>query len=84
MSGAIRLIFERFAELGSARRVWLWLQSQNVAFPSKVTPSGELRWGSPTYTAIHRVLTNPVYAGAYAYGKRRHERRTIPQPAGSG
>jgi DNA invertase Pin-like site-specific DNA recombinase len=74
VSGAIRLIFERFAELGSARRVWLWLQSQNVAFPSQVTPSGEIRWGSPTYTAIHRVLTNPVYAGAYAYGKSRHER----------
>ena len=74
VSGAIRLIFERFAELGSARRVWLWLQSQNVAFPSQVTSSGEIRWGSPTYTAIHRVLTNPVYAGAYAYGKSRHER----------
>lgn len=74
VSGAIRLIFERFAELGSARRVWLWLQSQNVAFPSQVNPSGEIRWGSPTYTAIHRVLTNPVYAGAYAYGKSRHER----------
>lgn len=74
VTGAIRLVFERFAELGSARRVWLWLQSQNVAFPSQITPSGEIRWGSPTYTAIHRVLTNPVYAGAYAYGKRRHER----------
>src|SRR5918996_942271 len=54
--------------------VWGWLRSQNLAFPSQIGPSGEIRWGSPTYTAIHRVLTNPVYAGAYAYGKSRHER----------
>src|SRR5207253_9145622 len=27
-----------------------------------------------TYTAIHNVLTNPVYAGAYVYGKTRTER----------
>jgi len=32
------------------------------------------RWVAPTYTALHHVLTNPVYAGAYAYGKCRHER----------
>ena len=28
----------------------------------------------PTYGKIHQVLTNPVYAGAYVYGKSRHER----------
>src|SRR6266850_1873904 len=33
-----------------------------------------------SYTAIHHVLTNPVYAGAYAYGKTRHE--TILDAAG--
>jgi hypothetical protein len=33
-----------------------------------------IRWVAATYTAIHTVLTNPVYAGAYAYGKSRHER----------
>ena len=27
----------------------------------------------PTYTAIHAVLTNPVYAGAYTYGKFHRE-----------
>jgi hypothetical protein len=74
VTGVIRLVFERFAELGSVRRVWLWLRSQNLAFPSQIGPSGEIRWGSPSYTAIHRVLTNPVYAGAYAYGKSCHER----------
>ena len=34
----------------------------------------DIRWVTPTYTAIHHVLTNPVYAGAYTYGKSRRER----------
>src|ERR1700726_1314766 len=34
---------------------------------------GEIRWVEASYTAIHHVLTNPVYAGAYAYGKSRQE-----------
>ena len=30
--------------------------------------------GEPTYLSIHHVLSNPVYAGAYTYGKTRRER----------
>jgi hypothetical protein len=29
---------------------------------------------TPTYHALHQILTNPVYAGAYTYGKTRYER----------
>ena len=35
---------------------------------------GEVRWVTPTYCVIHQILTNPVYAGVYAYGKTRQER----------
>ena len=34
-----------------------------------------MRWETPKYKAIHEMLTNPVYAGAYAYGRKRTERR---------
>ena len=71
---AIRSVFERFAEFGSARRVWLWLRSEAPSFPLQEGPDGQIRWVVPTYTAIHHILTNPVYAGAYAYGKSRSER----------
>ena len=74
VAGAMRTVFDRFAEFGSARRVWLWLCSEGWSFPLQDGPHGEVRWVSPTYTAIHHILTNPVYAGAYAYGKRRCER----------
>jgi DNA invertase Pin-like site-specific DNA recombinase len=71
---AIRSVFERFAELGSARRVWLWFHTEGLNFPLRFNQTDAIRWTPPTYTAIHHILTNPVYAGAYCYGKTRRER----------
>jgi DNA invertase Pin-like site-specific DNA recombinase len=71
---AIRTVFFKFTELGSVRKVWLWFRSEGLSFPLRSNMHSEIRWIAPTYTAIHHVLTNPVYAGAYAYGKSRHER----------
>lgn len=33
------------------------------------TPQGETGWKRPSYGTIHRLLANPIYGGAYAYGK---------------
>lgn len=77
VTGAIRTVFERFSEFGSARRVWLWFRSEGLSFPLQTTPAGlpgPIRWVIPTYTALHHILTNPVYAGAYTYGKTKYER----------
>jgi len=71
---AIRTVFSKFTELGSARKVWLWFRSEGLSFPTRATMNSAIRWAAPTYTGIHHVLTNPVYAGAYTYGKIRHER----------
>jgi predicted DNA-binding transcriptional regulator AlpA len=70
---AIRCVFARFAEMGSARRVWLWFRSEGLKFPLQMHARAEIRWVEASYTAIHHVLSNPVYAGAYAYGKTRQE-----------
>jgi DNA invertase Pin-like site-specific DNA recombinase len=75
--GAIRTVLARFAELGSVRATWLWFRAEGLAFPLQATTLGgpdQIRWVTPTYTAIHRVVASPVYAGAYVYGKTRHER----------
>jgi DNA invertase Pin-like site-specific DNA recombinase len=69
---AIQTVFDRFTELGSARRVWLWFRNEGIDFPVGI-PGGGLRWGAPTYTGVHKILTHPVYAGAYVYGKTRQE-----------
>jgi DNA invertase Pin-like site-specific DNA recombinase/predicted DNA-binding transcriptional regulator AlpA len=70
---AIRNVFAKFTETGSVRRVWLWFRSEGLAFPLQMHQDHEIRWVEASYTAIHHVLTNPVYAGAYAYGKTRTE-----------
>jgi DNA invertase Pin-like site-specific DNA recombinase len=72
--GAIATIFERFAELGSVRQVWLWMRRERVQFPMRRFAHGEIEWTTPTYHQIHSVLESPVYAGAYAFGKTRRER----------
>lgn len=74
---AIRLVFDKFAELGSARRVWLWFRANDLMFPQatsgKLAVPSAIRWVVPTYIKIHSVLTNPVYAGVYTYGRTRRE-----------
>ena len=74
ITGVLRAVFDRFAEMGSARQVWLWLRAQNLKWPLQSSTLREITWVVPTYGKIHQVLTNPVYAGAYVYGKSRHER----------
>ena len=69
VTAAIRAVFERFAEMGSARRVWLWFRSQGLRFPLQSNTLEDVRWVTPTYTKIHQVLTNPFYAGVYVYGR---------------
>lgn len=68
---AIQLVYRKFFELGSVRRVLLWYKSVDMEFPAFnfSGKTSKIIWRSPSYTSIHRVLTNPVYAGAYAYGK---------------
>jgi len=72
----IRLVFQKFRELGSARQVLLWMASQNVHFPSpsdaKMLTSFE--WRPIRYRNVISILKNPFYAGVYAYGKS--EKRT--------
>ncbi len=74
VTSSIRTVFERFNELGSVRRVWLWFRSEGLSFPLQTIQLAEIQWVAPTYHAIHSVLTSPVYAGAYVYGKTRHQR----------
>jgi len=71
----INNVFTKFTETGSVRRVWLWFRSEGMLFPLQRHPNAEVQWVDASYTAIHHVLTNPVYAGAYVYGKSRSETR---------
>lgn len=66
---AIALVFSKFMELGSARQTSLWFIEHGLSIPSR-TLRGEIHWRRASYAWIHRVLTHPMYAGAYVYGRK--------------
>ena len=69
---ALSLVFARFAELQSVRQVHVWLRDEGIALPVACHGAAEGRsiaWRLPLYNTVHNILTNPVYAGAYAFGR---------------
>jgi excisionase family DNA binding protein len=72
---AIATVFRRFAELGTGRQVLLSLRGDGLLLPRRPTRSGRVMWQPATYPAVHDLLTNPVYAGAFVFGRTRTEKR---------
>lgn len=69
----IGLVFRKFEEMGSIRQVLLWFRSEGVELPAvEYGPFGRaVIWKLPVYNTIRSVLTNPIYGGAYAYGRTK-------------
>jgi len=65
---AINLVFDKVAELGSARQALLWFHEHGLDLPTRWR-NGDVAWRRPNYATIHRMIANPIYGGAYAYGK---------------
>ena len=74
---ALHLTFHKFAEFASVRQVTIWLCDEDIKMPIVVYgPRGRMvEWQLPRYNTIHRLLTNPVYAGAYVFGRTGSEVR---------
>ncbi|WOH52260.1 MULTISPECIES: recombinase family protein [unclassified Bradyrhizobium] len=88
----LKLVFAKFAELQSVRQVHVWLREEGIAMPTAClsTAEGRIAWRLPLYNTVHNILTNPVYAGAYAFGRtmskvsveegRKRVRRGVRRP----
>ena len=65
------LVFRKFSEIGSVRQLAMWLRQEGIDLPVAVYgPEGRVvQWRPPRYHTVHRLLTNPVYAGAYVFGR---------------
>jgi excisionase family DNA binding protein len=69
---AIDLVFRKFSEFQSIRQVHLWLRRERIELPAVEHTAEEGRhivWKLPVYNTVHHILTNPIYGGAYVFGR---------------
>jgi DNA invertase Pin-like site-specific DNA recombinase len=90
---AIELVFKKFRDLGSIRQTYRWFHEENIELPVNKALGGrfQLIWKLPAQSFVSDVLHNPLYAGAYVYGRRPSEvvvkagqvvkRQGCPRPA---
>ena len=73
----IRLIFDKYDEIGTAWGVFHYLVRNNIKLgfrPFHGANRGNLEWRRPVLLTVFQILRHPIYAGAYAYGRRPHKR----------
>lgn len=76
---SIRGLFELFARFGTLRQTLLWYHQQGVHFPVGGGGGGDERieWRLPNYQSLLRLVKNPVFAGAFAYGRTCSRSRIV-------
>jgi DNA invertase Pin-like site-specific DNA recombinase len=73
VQAVVRLIFRKFAELGTLNAVLRYLVTEQIKVGLRLREGpnrGELVWRRPNRETLQNLLHNPLYAGAYAYGRR--------------
>lgn len=74
VQGAVRMVFQYFAETGSAYGVAHRFAEKGLKFPKRAYGgvwNGQLIWGHLTDSRVLSILKNPAYAGVYAFGRFR-------------
>jgi len=76
---AIQLVFSKMLELGSVRQMLHRFRQENVQVPvlPRYPRQGPMVWKLPAYHNLLSILTNPVYAGAYAFGRRETRTKIV-------
>jgi DNA invertase Pin-like site-specific DNA recombinase len=70
----LQIIFEQFSHLRNARAVQRYFYQHAIQMPRLIQVGldyGKILWVKPTYQMIQQVLTSPVYAGVFVYGRRK-------------
>jgi len=77
VSNAIRFVFAKFDELGTARQVFLFWREQGLSLPvrRKELRNHPVVWAPPTSARIVRILRHPIFAGAFVFGATQTIRR---------
>jgi excisionase family DNA binding protein len=75
---AIERVFVLWRRLGSARQVVMELIAEGQLLPRRTVGQRRIRWARASYGAVHDLLTNPAYAGAFVFGRKRREKTIGP------
>lgn len=79
IQAAVRLLFDRFQLDGSISAVVRYFQQHDLLFPKRQGGwHGALCWGALSCPRVSAILHNPLYAGAYVFG--RTTRRPAAKP----
>ena len=79
VQAAVWLLFERFRLTGCISNVVRYFHEHGLQFPKRKGGwDGPLQWGPLSCQRVHATLRNPLYAGAYVYG--RTTRRAVAKP----
>jgi DNA invertase Pin-like site-specific DNA recombinase len=72
---AIDLVFIKFREYGTIRQAYRWFLDEKIEIPAVSNGKGQrsIEWKLPSPNTISRILNNPIYAGAYVYGRTKTE-----------
>jgi DNA invertase Pin-like site-specific DNA recombinase len=74
----IRLVFDQFDRLGTMHAVLRHLVANGIRLPIRpgAGPNkGQLEWRRPNQSALQNMLSHPIYAGAYVYGRTCRSRK---------
>src|SRR5919206_5459 len=74
----VRLIFQKFDELGTLHALLRYLRQHNITVGVRLREGpvkGTLEWRRPNRMTLQNLLKHPLYAGAYAYGRRQVDAR---------
>jgi len=71
---AIERVFVLWRRVGSARQVVMELIDEDQKLPRRTVGQRRIRWARASYGAVHDFLTNPAYAGAFVFGRKRREK----------
>ena len=76
---AVRMVFRKFRELGSARQVMLWAREAGLDFPviHQSRAGRRIGWHYPAYHNVVSMLKHPLYAGAYVFGRTTNRTKVI-------
>lgn len=75
----IESVFAKFTEVGSIRQTYLYFCDRQIEIP--VQSSGKFgkqwQWKVPGYSYLRCILSNPIYAGTYVFGRRKTTKELI-------